>query len=165
LTAQGQPGVTVALRAANAADSARLLEWRNDPDAVTFSVSRRRVDPAEHARWLASRLAEPEPRLWIAEEDGVPVGQVRVDVRDGVGTVSVAVAPDNRGRGLGSAMLGAMVAQVAGDGAISVLQALVRPDNAASLRAFEKVGFRVQEPGGHGLMILRRPGRQRDAGA
>jgi RimJ/RimL family protein N-acetyltransferase len=135
-------GTQVALRPATPADAARLLEWRNDPDVVRFSVSRRRVAASEHAAWLASRLADPHQRLWIAEEAGEPVGQVRVDLDDGAGTVSIAVAPAHRGRGIGSNMLRALLAEIEPDADVRDLLALVHPENAASLRAFESVGFR-----------------------
>jgi UDP-2,4-diacetamido-2,4,6-trideoxy-beta-L-altropyranose hydrolase len=95
----------------------------------------------------------------------MPVGQVRVDVHDGIGTVSVAVAPGHRGRGLGSAILAGLVAEVAGDDAIGELRALVHPENIASLRAFEKVGFRDRKAREDGLVVLDRSGRRSDTGA
>ena len=93
----------VRLRPATDRDSGLLLELRNDPEAVRFSVSGRGVNPAEHGDWLSARLADPSTHLWIAEEGRKPVGQVRVDVEDGTGTVSIGIAPSRRGRGLGRA--------------------------------------------------------------
>src|SRR5487761_22820 len=108
----GEPRAEVTLRPATEDDSDVLLEWRNDPEAIRFSVSGRGVTPAEHREWLSGRLAHPGSRLWIAEQAGTAVGQVRVDMEDGIGTVSVAVAPSQRGLGLGSAVLQAMVIEM-----------------------------------------------------
>src|ERR1700730_14295580 len=96
----------VTLRSARDDDAERILEWRNDADAIRFSVSGRRVTGEDHARWFATRRHDPRVHLWIAEVDGTAVGQVRFDEEaDGVGVVSIAVAPAHRRRGVGSEML------------------------------------------------------------
>jgi len=156
LSTDGQARIGLILRAATESDSDRLLGWRNDPDAITFSISRRPVGRTEHQRWLAWRLAEPAARLWIAEQAGHPVGQVRVDVEDGVGTVSIAVAPEHRGRGLGTAILEALNAEAGRDGAIRRLRALVHPENPASLRAFTRAGYQARQNPEHGFLVLER---------
>lgn len=117
------------------------MRWRNDADSVRFSTTVRAVTPDEHTRWLNQRLSDPSTRLWIAEENGAPVGQVRVDLEAGTGAVSIAVAPEHRGRGLGVQMLRAMLAAVTAEGAAGQLRALVRPDNSASTVSFERAGF------------------------
>jgi RimJ/RimL family protein N-acetyltransferase len=143
LTAERGQLPQVTLRSAGEEDSAMLMALRNDPDAVAFSGSGRAVDPEEHQRWFARVLADPAAcRLWIAELDGQPAGQVRIDIGEDSGTVSIAVRPEQRGRGIGTAMLQALLTKVAADGAPSRLTAVVRPDNVASRRAFAAVGFR-----------------------
>jgi UDP-2,4-diacetamido-2,4,6-trideoxy-beta-L-altropyranose hydrolase len=167
MTAAGQRPA-VRLRPARTADADRVMEWRNDGDAVRFSVTGRPVSKAEHRRWFTALLADRHVRLWIAEEAGVAVGQVRLDVTDGTGTVSIAVAREHRGRGMAVSMLRAMIEVVAADGDLRRMTALIHPDNAASLRAFERAGFRrVGAPNGGFLVLLRqlpvgaRPGEPR----
>lgn len=167
MTGAGQrPAVT--LRPARTADADRVLEWRNDGDAVRFSVTGRRVCKAEHRRWFTALLADRHVRLWIAEEAGATVGQVRLDVTDGVGTVSIAVAREHRGRGIAVTMLHAMLEVVAADGDLRRLKALIHPDNVSSLRAFERAGFRRADVPEAGFLVLlrqlpagARPGEQR----
>ncbi len=156
------PNVT--LRPARATDIALLRAWRNDDQAVRFSGTARRVSAAEHARWLSAHLADPTTLLWVAEEDGDPVGQARID-RDGdVGTVSISVAARHRGRGVAVAILRAVI----GVDSAARLRALVRPANVASLHAFARVGFRPLPDDGSGFVVLERsgectaPGAQRD---
>jgi RimJ/RimL family protein N-acetyltransferase len=141
LTAGGHQRTEVTLRPATTDDAGRLLDWRNDPEAVRFSVSGRQVTPGEHREWLSARLADPSTHLWIAEQAGDAVGQVRVDVLDGTGTVSVAIAPSQRGRGFGSAVLVAMVVEMNRLGDAPTLRALAHAENTASIRAFERAGF------------------------
>ena len=141
MTAAERPEARLTLRPANLDDEALLLGWRNDPEAVRYSVTGRTVTPAEHATWLARHLGDPSTHLWIAEERGNPVGQVRVDAEARTGTVSIAIAPGARGRGLGSAALRAMVLEVERHRVVGTLRALVHSGNQASLRAFELAGF------------------------
>jgi UDP-2,4-diacetamido-2,4,6-trideoxy-beta-L-altropyranose hydrolase len=131
----------VVLRAATPGDEALLLEWRNEPAVVRLSLTGQPVAPGGHATWLAARLASPKPRLWIAEELGEAVGQVRVDRDDETGTVSIAVATRHRGRGVGSRMLGALVAEMEADSEVKTLLAMVHPDNTASLHVFQRADF------------------------
>ena len=156
LTTDWPAGSEVVLRPATSADRALLLEWRNDQDVVRYSLSGRPVAAAEHANWLTARLAEPAPRLWIAEEAGEPVGQVRVDLEDETGTVSISVAPAHRGRGVGSRMLWALVIEMEADAAVRSLLALVHGENTASLRSFERAGFSDTGRQRRGFVVLER---------
>ena len=133
--------VGVTLRRAIAGDAAFLLELRNDADAVRGSMTGRTVAPEEHGAWLATRLDSPGIRLWIVQDDGVDVGQLRLDIADGVGTVSIGIAADHRGRGLARAALGAVERALHGDMQITRLHADVHRENLGSRKAFEAVGY------------------------
>ena len=94
--------------------------------------------------WDGAHL--PEHRF-VAEEDGDVVGWVAVvpyssrAVYRGVGEESVYVAERARGRGVGKALLDAVIAS-ARAGGLWTLQAGVFPDNVASLELHRRVGFR-----------------------
>ena len=60
----------------------------------------------------------------------------------GVVEHSVYVHPDQRGRGVGAALLGALIRSTEAAG-IWTIQSSVFPENAASLRLHEQAGFRV----------------------
>lgn len=127
----------VTLRAATAADADLLLAWRNDPATRAASFTTGEVDPAGHRAWLAARLADPACSVWIAEQDGTPIGQVRLDGDADEAEISVGLAPEARGRGLGAAV----IAKACAAGAAATVLARVRPGNEASLRAFRQAGF------------------------
>jgi RimJ/RimL family protein N-acetyltransferase len=146
----------VTLRAATDVDAALLLEWRNDADAVRFSVTGRGVAPAEHVDWLTARLADPDTRLWIAEEDEQPVGQVRVETHHGSGTVSIGIAPAHRGRGIGTAVLQVMLAEIERDPQVHRLRAVAHAENTASVRAFERAGFQRRGRRDRDFIVLER---------
>ena len=64
----------VRLRPATAADSERLLHWRNLPEVAMWMYSDHLIAADEHARWIATALPDPRRRYWIIEMDGAPVG-------------------------------------------------------------------------------------------
>ena len=135
------PTGQLVLRPATANDSDQLFDWRNDPDAVKFSKSGTSVTPGDHERWLRTRLDSPSSRIWIAAVDRVAVGMTRVDVTDGIGLVSVAVAPASRGQGYATLIIQALQRALMADHQIRVLTADIHHDNPASERAFAAAGF------------------------
>jgi RimJ/RimL family protein N-acetyltransferase len=152
MDARGRPEVT--LRAAREDDVSLIRDWRNDADTVRVSITARPVSEAEHARWLAVTLADPGTRLWVAEEHGVPVGQVRVDLDGDAGVFSIVVAPRHRGRGIGQAMLRRALAEVERERLATTMTALAREDNLSSIHAFEQVGFSRRGLSSDGFVVL-----------
>ena len=78
-------------------------------------ASRARTSTAdEHVSWLAGVLADPARSLVVVETAGSPVGQVRLDLPPAspVPTVSIALAPGARGRGLGPSVLRAGIREL-----------------------------------------------------
>jgi spore coat polysaccharide biosynthesis protein SpsF (cytidylyltransferase family)/RimJ/RimL family protein N-acetyltransferase len=138
----------LALRPATWADAGLLLEWRNDADSIRFSKSGIRVAPDQHERWLRARLECPCTRIWIATVGDLPVGTVRVDVSDGVGLVSLAVAPPKRGRGYATLILEALQRALSADYQVRELTADVHRENPASQRVFASAGFRPADDEG-----------------
>ena len=98
----------------------------------------------EWAKWNADHLAEP--RLVFREGEKI-CGWAALSpvsgrcVYAGVAEVSVYVAQDSRGRGIGRALLSALVAGSEQTG-IWTLQAGIFPENRASIELHKKCGFR-----------------------
>lgn len=99
----------------------------------------------EWETWDGAR--HPECRL-VAEEEGGVVGFAAVSptsarpVYSGVVEVMVYVAESARGRGVGTALLEALVEASEAAG-LWTLIAGIFPENTASIRAHERVGFRA----------------------
>jgi RimJ/RimL family protein N-acetyltransferase len=141
LVGKPPPDDDLGLRAAMPEDRDVVRALRNEPEAVRWSGTGRAVSAAEHKEWFETRLVDPSSRLWVARQTARTVGQVRVDVRDGVGTVSIVVAAGDRGRGLGRRMLHLLDTALRADEQVHTLTAEVHPDNVASRRLFERAGF------------------------
>jgi len=151
----------VRLRAAVAGDRLALWRWRNDPVTRRASFDRREIPLEEHTRWFERSLGLRERRLWIVTAEGADVGVVRLDLEGRAATVSVVLAPDARGRGLGPAALGALAAEAFGPLGVATLRAHVRRDNRASLAAFRRAGYTTAaRTRGAVELVLTAPGRR-----
>lgn len=99
----------------------------------------------EWAAWDVAHL--PHSRLVAENESGI-LGWAALSgvsercVYAGVAEVSVYVAPEAQGRGVGRRLLGGLVAASEAEG-IWTLQAGIFPENAASVAVHERCGFRM----------------------
>ena len=159
------------LRRATAADADLLLEWTNDPQTRAASFHSAQITPDEHRRWLADRLASPATTLWIGLRDGVPIGQVRIELDDqGIADIGISLAPAARGGGTGRRLLARAISEANRTLPVAGFMARIRPENARSLALFSAVGFGQAVPGeseGEASVVLRlaaSPGAARSPG-
>lgn len=132
--------MAIKLRKANLKDSADILRWRNDPETVKVSFSRAPIGAAEHQKWFAAVLKDKARRLYIAEnQQRQKLGMIRFDLLGKkIAEVSVNLSPDMRGKGYGTKII------VLGAGKMKGFNLLARTklSNPASVKAFEKAGYR-----------------------
>ena len=136
----------VTIRAATADDARFYWDVNNDPSVRTQSIDTRPIPFDIHEAWFAASLESPTRRLFVAEAVDGAAGVVRFDVDGTEATISVALSPDYRGRGLGVATIRRGCEEIAARMGLRRVIALVRPDNGPSLGAFERAGF-VTQPG------------------
>lgn len=67
------------LRPATFADESLLLEWRNEPQSRANSSYAGEVTPEGHHAWLRRVMLDNDTHLYIAEIEGIPVGQGRIE--------------------------------------------------------------------------------------
>ncbi|RVU36773.1 N-acetyltransferase [Hwanghaeella grinnelliae] len=145
----------IALRPAEETDALDLLSWRNDPATRAQSKNPEKIDEASHLAWFRGKLASPDSLILIAEIDGTKIGSVRFDCAGEQAFVSIALAPDWRGKGLGGTVLIRGIDRFRDYGWRGQVLADVHVDNAASQRIFEQAGFRKQSSkGGFDQMAL-----------
>ena len=94
------------------------------------------VDVAE----MAERFAENLEGFFVAVVADRVVGHLAVWPRHGVGTLAMAVALDERGRGVGSALLAAAI-EWARTKRLHKLELDVFPHNKAAIELYRKFGF------------------------
>ena len=138
----------MSLRTADESDAFWLWQLANDPVAREFSLNHGAIPWADHVDWLAEVLEAPDRRLWIAEEQGMPVASIRFDrCRQQSAQVSFAVTPDQRGRGLGTRLLAMASDRACGELGVQKIVGTVFSQNVGSVRAFQKAGFKREGTG------------------
>jgi len=117
---------------------------------------------ARERRWLAFVEAPPLPRVrsfvlnglrngmtqFVAVDEGRVVGWCDVNPKTHEtlrhsGVLGMGVAASHRGQGLGSALLRATLEAACARG-ITRVELIVRADNAAAIRLYEKHGFELE---------------------
>jgi len=148
------------LRVARQADAKLLFDWVNRPDSLAVKFDTQGPIPWEtHAAWLAARLVDPDTGLWIIEQQGQPVGQVRFERREAGLEVDIFVTPEARGRGVALRMLAAAARSCAGRWPGLPLVARIKTGNVASERLFAAAGFVLAERrDDHAVYLLARAG-------
>jgi UDP-4-amino-4,6-dideoxy-N-acetyl-beta-L-altrosamine N-acetyltransferase len=142
--------MSLSLRPLAAADTERVLAWRNSPTVSQWMYGDRAIGEAEHAGWMRSVLvarASPAPdRLyWVAELDQTPVGVAnlaRIDRANGRCDWAYYLAdPAVRGRGVGAAVEYAVLRHVFDVLQLNKLCCEVLAENAAVIALHEGFGF------------------------
>lgn len=137
-----RPASRLTARAATSDDADVLLRWRNDAETRAMSGTTGEVSREDHVAWLGRVLGSVERRLVVAELAGAPVGQGRLDrtAKPGEYEVSLAVAPEARGKGYGADILALLEGEARALGA-QILLARIKKRNGKSLRSFERAGY------------------------
>ena len=132
------------IRRAQESDSRLLWEWANEPQVRAASFSSEPIPWATHAAWFAEKLRQEKCHVFIAEDNkGTPVGQIRFDTRnDGDSEIDISIAKAWRGRGLAVPLIQQAARLILNGGPHARLHAFVKPENVASVKAFEKGGFK-----------------------
>lgn len=134
------------LREATWRDCRLLWEWANDPVTRAMSISTKPIPYDEHEAWFRRKMSGCNTTILILEYEGTPVGQIRFDLKeDGVAEIDFYVAAALRGQSLGTYLLQAgtdLLFKKEGS-RITRVEGVVRADNDASCRSFEKAGFRA----------------------
>ena len=129
------------VRPATSADAELLFRWANDPVTRGDSFSRHAITADEHHQWFQRVLREDDSRQLIVETDrGAEIGQVRFQRKNSEWEVHYAVAPEFRGRRLGTAFLRAALDAFGHEHRGRVI-GRVKASNVASQKILQAVGF------------------------
>ena len=132
----------IRLRRARPEDRRLLFEWANDPVVRAASFSAEPIAWDTHVEWFEKKIGQGECLLFIAEdESGTALGQIRFDLKDSGAELNLSLAKERRGLGLAVPLIEAGVRELLAGTECEKVHAFVKPQNAASGKAFEKAGF------------------------
>jgi UDP-2,4-diacetamido-2,4,6-trideoxy-beta-L-altropyranose hydrolase len=156
------------LRKARENDCRLLWEWRNDPAVRAVSFFSEPIPWKNHIEWFRSKLNDPGCILYIAtNSDGIPIGQIRYEIKGREAIVSISIEKNSRGKSYGSTLLELSAHEVFGTSQITTIHAYVKEKNESSIRVFEKAGYRhigaakIKEQNAVHLILI---GSREDAG-
>lgn len=133
----------VRLRTMEEADLERVLGWRNAPSIRRWMRNSGRITSDEHAAWFRRCSKDPQRQLMIAETGQAPFGFVQFSIlgdEHGAewGFYVAPDAPPGSGTLLGNLALEHAFRKLR----LPRLLGRALPDNAASIRFHQKLGFR-----------------------
>lgn len=138
----------VNLREASPNDKDRILEWRNDSVSLANSLNDKPVSTPTHNIWFEKTLADADKFIFLGydADPDTPFGMVRFDVNPhhNQADVSINLAPEARGRGLGKLLLSAGIKKFLSH-RTCILSAKIKPENKASIACFKSNDFIVYD--------------------
>lgn len=140
--------MALGLRPATLDDAEFLYRLRTDPVVAAASNTTGPTDFEAHRAWLLRTLERRlEVDLLIIEQDGVPVGQARLDIHDSGrhAEVSIALVQGARGHGVGRAALDLLARRAHSRHRLAYLEAVIKETNVASKKAFLAAGYSIEE--------------------
>lgn len=149
------PELTV--RPATRQDAEAIWQWRNDAATRSFSRSRSFIPWKDHVQWFSAVLDDPGsvvfmvmPSSSIGTESAEPIAVVRFvrySESNADWLVNLNLRPESRGLGLGAHVLFAACEALFHHHGVQVLRAEIHPQNIASKRVFEELGFVLASKG------------------
>lgn len=137
------------LRKTEQQDMEQLLIWRNDPDVRKCSFHTDEISLDEHEKWFQATLHRDDVEWFILEEDGKPVGQIRLTYWYDELVISYSIDQQCRGRHLGQRIVELMEEAIKGNSELrkdgEYFMAYVKKENIASCRVFQTLGYQEEE--------------------
>jgi UDP-2,4-diacetamido-2,4,6-trideoxy-beta-L-altropyranose hydrolase len=128
------------LRDACPSDLMLLWQWRNDPMVRAMSFSSEAITLIQHEDWFARKLADTNCFLFIIQENFQPIGQIRFEGEYDF-EVSFSLSEQMRGKKYATPSIILGIQTLCDRTNVQSINAYIRPDNYASVRAFGRSGF------------------------
>lgn len=132
----------ITLRLAVQADCRPLWQWRNEPLTREASFDTNLISYEDHEHWFSRKLNSPDMRIFIiVNADGRDMGYARFSIDREEAEISVSLDESLRGKGHGAAAIRLASDRVISSGSVVRVLAYIKPDNPASIAAFQRAGF------------------------
>ena len=130
------------LEAVTIDDANILFDWANEENVRKNSFSMEPILYEDHINWLVKNLKDKMCYMYIAYDGKQPVGQIRINIENEKAYISYSVDCAQRGKGYGLGMLMALEDEInQSQIPTKKLVGLVKCENKASIKAFEKASY------------------------
>lgn len=120
-------------------DAQLLFEWANDSETRYNSFNSAPIEWNNHITWLNKQIISPNASVYLVHLNNRPIGVAKFN-SDKVTVIGITVAPDQRGKGLGSEIIKIACHKFWKNSNQNIF-AYIKKDNLVSKRVFEKAGF------------------------
>jgi len=122
------------------------FNWANDPVVRKNAFNSNTISWRGHQEWYRHRLHDKNCYMYVIENDGIEIGQVRFDIVNSNAEISYSVDDKFRGKGIGKELLILAINELKNECSdISEINAKVKKQNIASNKIFMKLGFDAEE--------------------
>lgn len=135
----------LSLRPAATFDLQLLFNWKNDTTVRECAFNTNLVTLEEHTKWFYAALKNSDIRIYILEDNGKPLGQVRINITDSIGLIDYSIDERFRCKGFGKKIIALLEEECKKTSIVSVLKAEVKKKNIASQKVFESLGYEKDE--------------------
>ena len=129
------------LRQVTPEDKEMLLTWANDSVVRHQAINQQEITIDEHSNWIYQHLNDPNTKMWILEDYGIPAGQIRWSLNGKEAILDYSLSDGFRGRGLGKELIKMSIDKVRKIWAGVSLIAEVKEKNIASIKTITVAGF------------------------
>lgn len=135
------------LRRTVESDCKLFWDWANEPGARAASFRNKCISWDHHEKWFRSKMEDPQAILYTSTDaDGLPLGEVRCQVKGKRAVLSISLAAGFRGRRYGQKIMALALEEFFRHSEIDFIDAYVKPSNQASLMLFAAAGFLRHPP-------------------
>lgn len=134
--------IGVYLREVKADDYTWIWECRNEEQARLNSLHTDVISIEEHTNWMEKSIRIPERKIMIGCDCENRIAVLRFDVDKNTATISINISSEYRGKGYSVLFLRYMENVIKEErNEVRILQATVKRNNIASIRAFTKANY------------------------
>ena len=124
-------------------DCELLYLWANEPSVREASFNSDPIGWYEHRQWFRGKIEDPSCTIFIAaDQSEQPLGMARFEIKVKEAVISVSLDSKVRGRGLGAKLIEKASKKMMILKNIDKINAYIKIENAASVNAFTKAGYR-----------------------
>ena len=136
------PILLMKIKVASENDAKLIFNWSNDPLVRTQSFYTNTIEFENHKNWFKEKLQNDNSLLLINTWEGNNIGLVRFEVENNKCTIGILMDEGYRGKGFSSLMLINSCTYYFKRFSLPIY-AFIKKTNIASIRSFEKVGFKI----------------------
>ena len=135
---------TFFLARAGEGDLLRTFSWANDATIRKYSFSHKKITLEEHRRWYIGKINNKNCFYYLGVIGEQAVGSIRFDVDGDTAVISYFIDPAYHQQGLGLMLLKKGVCQLVKERHVRLtkLVGMVMVENVASVKAFERLGYK-----------------------